>query len=253
MKFATKIEPDQKKLDILSQIGWKYLEIYTNRFYIDSTEVVSLLKKYSFEYVVHSPTDYFDKSVIEFASKIKAKVVNTHKIVDDKELARLVALAKTKHISITVENEAFPESHHLDDEGKMLPTIKTYDPIRSGGDFLRLRERVPRVKLCVDVEHAMIRKEYPGIIDSCYEFLGHIHLCGFKGGPHHRPIYENMELVQHIATLLRKYEYKGFVVCEHDVEFHTPKIWEKTLKECKDLFVVPNKTKSWTFKNRRTI
>ena len=236
MKFATKVEPNSKKLDTLDKIGWKYLEIYTSRSFIESWGAMVLLKSYGFEYVVHSPTDYFDKSVIDFASRIGARLINTHKIIEDNALADLVALAKVRGITVTVETEAFPESHHLDDDGKQLPTIQTYDPIRSGGDFLRLQEKIPDLRLCVDIEHAMIRKEYPSIIDSCYESLGHIHLCGFKGGPHHRPIYENMELVQHLATLLRKYKYQGFIVCEHDVEFHTIEVWEKTLKECASLF-----------------
>jgi len=236
MKFATKIEPNFEKLDILARMGWKHLEIYTNRFFIEKVGILSLLKSYKFEYVVHSPTDYFDESVIDFASRIGAKLINTHKIIEDNLLDKLVTKAKAKGIVVSIENEAFPESHHLDDDGKQLPTIQTYSPIRSGGDFLRLQEKIPDVRLCVDIEHAMIRKEYPSIIDSCYALLGHIHLCGFTGGPHHRPIYENMELVQHLATLLKKYEYKGFIVAEHNLEFHTPEVWGKTLKECASLF-----------------
>jgi len=235
MKFAAKVEPNFKKLNVLSEIGWKYLEIFTSHKFIND-DVVQLLKNYKFEYVVHAPTDYFDKSIVDFADNIGAKLINTHKIIEDDVLVGLVAKAKAKGIVVSIENEAFPESHHLDDNGKTLPTILTYSPIRSGGDFLRLQEKVPDIKLCVDVEHAIIRKEYPSVIDSCYESLGHIHLCGFNGGPHHRPIYENMELMQHTARLLRKCKYKGFVVAEHDIEFHTLEVWEKTLKECASLF-----------------
>jgi sugar phosphate isomerase/epimerase len=114
--------------------------------------------------------------------------------------------------------------------------IKTYDPIRSAGDFRRLKEKIPNVRLCIDVEHAIIRKEYPEFIHGCCSDIGHIHMCGFTGGPHHRPVYENMPLMVEIVTMLKECDYQGFIVCEHDVEFHTIEIWKKTLEECSPLF-----------------
>jgi len=237
MKLATKIEPNLNKLDILTSIGWRYLEIYTNRSVIESPLMIGLLLSYpEIEYVVHAPTDYFDKSVIDFAHQINAKLINTHKILSNDDLKKLTSYAKKKGITITVENESFPESHHLDKHGNLLPTVKTYDPIRSAGDFHRLVEEIPDIRLCIDVEHALIRKEYPSILDSCYELLGHIHLCGFNGGEHHRPVYENMQLVQHLATTLRKYKYHGFIVCEHSLKQQTLEVWKKTLEECASLF-----------------
>ena len=238
MKLAAKIEPNCKKLRSLVLQGWKCIEVYTNQSLLCSPGAAGLLKSYSgqVEYVVHAPTDFFDYAVINFADYIGAKTINTHKIISNTHLANLVNYAGDYGITVTIENEAFPESHHLDKHGNPLPTVKTYDPIRSGGDFLRLVELIPNVRLCVDVEHALIRKEYPCIISSCAQYLAHIHLCGYNGGAHHRPVYENMDLVKEVVKRLRECGYKGFVVCEHDTVFHEAEIWKKTLQECLPLF-----------------
>lgn len=239
MKLATKVEPNIEKLDSLFEVGFQYLEIYTNRKVVDSQTAVDLLISYPFHYAVHSPVDYFDETVINFAHRVGAKTINTHKIVTNERLFELVQYATQRGITITVENEAFPESHHLDKNGNQLPTIKTYDPIRSGGDFWRLQRKVPSVKLCIDVEHAMIRDEFPSILESCSRFLGHVHLCGYvAGGKHHQPVYNNMTLVEIVVKMLRGCIYTGFVVCEHDTIFHTKEVWAKTLKECNPLFGV---------------
>jgi sugar phosphate isomerase/epimerase len=239
MKLATKVEPNKTKLDTLARIGWKNLEIWTDEGIIENIGATSLLNEYDFEYAVHSPTDYFDMTVVDFASYIGARVINTHKIVPNEDLARYVAYAKSKDITVTVENEAFPESHHLKD-GTVLQTIvpDRYDPIRSAGDFKRLQEEVPHVKLCIDVEHALIRKEWPAILHGVVvnQDVGHIHLCGFAGGAHHQPVYENMGLVDQVSGLLRASGYQGFVICEHDIEFHTEEIWTETLERCGPLF-----------------
>jgi len=239
MKLATKIEPSVEKLDSLFEVGFQYLEIYTNRKTIDSQIAVDLLTSYPFQYAVHSPVDYFDETVVDFAYRVGATTINTHKIITNERLSELVQYAAQRKIAVTVENEAFPESHHLDDDGNQLPGIKTYDPVRSGGDFWRLERAVPGVKLCIDIEHAMIRDEFPSMLDSCSRFLGHIHLCGYiAGGKHHQPVYNNMTLVEIVVKMLRGYHYTGFVVCEHDLDFHTKEIWAKTLEKCNPLFGV---------------
>lgn len=241
MKLATKVEPNKTKLDALAQIGWKSLEIWTNESIIESVGALSLLGQYDFNYAVHSPTDYFDNTVVDFASHIGAKVINTHKILPNEDLARCVAYAKSKGITVTVENEAFPESHHLKN-GEVLKTVapNRYDPVRSAGDFQRLKEAIPDVKLCIDVEHALIRKEWPAMLYGVEvdKDIGHIHLCGFTGGAHHQPVYENVELVEEVHRILHIGEYEGFVICEHDTEFHNEEVWGKTLEMFGPLFEV---------------
>lgn len=237
MKLATKIEPNKVKLDTLARVGWKNLEIWTDERIIESVGAISLLGQYNFNYAVHSPTDYFDNTIVDFASHIGAQVINTHKILPNEDLARCVAYAKSKGITVTVENEAFPESHHLKN-GKVLQTVAPdrYDPVRSAGDFHRLKEVIPDVRLCIDVEHALIRKEWPAILYGTNEDIGHIHLCGFTGGAHHQPVYENMELVEEVHRMLHRYGYDGFVVCEHGTEFHNEQVWAETLERCGPLF-----------------
>lgn len=238
MKLATKVEPNKTKLDALARIGWKNLEIWTNYDVIESVGAISLLNQYDFNYAVHSPTDYFDNTVVDFASHIGAVTINTHKILPNESLAKCVAYAKSKGIAVTVENEAFPESHHLKN-GEVLQTVAPdrYDPVRSAGDFLRLREAVPGVKICIDVEHAMIRKEWPAILrDTLPGDVGHIHLCGYQGGAHHQPVFENMILARQVQAALKQKEYQGFVICEHDTEFHTEEIWTETLERLTPIF-----------------
>lgn len=238
MKLAAKVEPSPAKIEILAELGWQHVEIYTSQAFLAASGSAGLLRAYigQMDYVVHAPTDYFDESVIGFAKEIQASLINTHKIVTNSRLQELVDLASSSGITVTVENEAFPESHHLDKHGNPLFVSCSYDPIRSCGDFRRLVEEIPQVRLCVDVEHAMIRKEYPDIISGCCEYLGHIHMCGFTGGRHHMPVYNNMALMKEVAAMLRDCDYEGFVVCEHDVEFHTREVWKRTLEECAPLF-----------------
>jgi len=238
MKLAAKAEPNPGKFKVLAELGWRHVEIYTSRALLTTSSSVGLLQQYAdkMDYVVHAPTDYFDKSVIEFAQHIGARLINTHKIVPNEQLRELVDYASSFGITITVENEAFPESHHLDRHGNPLFVSHSYDPIRSAGDFRRLVEQVPQIGLCVDVEHAIIRREYPDIISGCCEYLGHIHMCGFTGGKHHAPVYQNMKLMKEVVSMLRECEYKGFVVCEHNTEFHTYDVWKETLEKCAPLF-----------------
>ncbi len=236
MKLATKTEPNKWKLDTLESIGWKNLEIYTNYDIIENPGTLSLLHDYDFSYAVHAPTDYFDMTVVDFARNIGAEIINTHKIIENDVLASLVAYAKKFDIRVTVENEAFPTSHHLDKEGNQFAPVERYDPICSNGDWRRLQEEIPDVRLCIDVEHAIIRREWPDFID-CADDLGHLHICGYTGGAHHRPVYENIELAQQTAMYLNYCSpYQGFVVCEHDIEFHTEEVWTKTLEMCTPIF-----------------
>jgi sugar phosphate isomerase/epimerase len=236
MKLAAKTEPNEKKLIDIQEAGFRNVEIYTDKNIIEDPASASLLNLFMLNYVVHAPWDYIDSRVIDFALSVGAKTINTHKIVDNDVLADVVKYAWERNIAITVENEAWPESHHLDDDGKPLRTLKSLDPIRSGGDFIRLQELIPDVKLCVDVEHAVIRREYPTMIKACAQYLKHVHLCGYTGGKHHQPVYENMNLVREVAAILKDCGYQGFVVCEHDVGYHTFEVWKRTLEECASLF-----------------
>jgi sugar phosphate isomerase/epimerase len=236
MRLAAKTEPSEKKLVDIQEAGFQCVEVYTDRKIIEQPANVGLLNSFAFDYVVHAPWDYIDRKVIDFAIQIGAEIVNTHKVIDNNVLIELVQYADEHGLTITVENEAWPESHHLDDDGKPLRTLKSIDPIRSGGDFIRLQELIPNIGLCVDVEHAIIRREYPTIMTTCASCLKHVHLCGYNGGKHHRPVYENINLITEVAQVLKQCKYEGFIVCEHETEFHTLEIWKRTLKECAHLF-----------------
>jgi sugar phosphate isomerase/epimerase len=236
MKLAAKTEPNEKKLVDIQEAGFWNVEIYTDKNIIEDPASIDLLNSFTFNYVVHAPWNYIDNGVVDFALGIGVETINTHKIVDNDVLAKVVEYARERNITITIENEAYPESHHLDDDGNPLRTLKSLDPIRSGGDFIRLQELIPNIRLCIDIEHALIRREYPTIIRACAQHLKHVHLCGYTGGKHHQPVYENVNLVKEVAAILKDCNYSGFVVCEHDVDYHTPEVWKRTLEECAPLF-----------------
>jgi len=224
MFLATKCEPRLAKLKLLRDIGFKHLELYTSREWI-TPEVIDRALSFPFEYVVHAPIDYFDESVVKFAREIGAKGINTHKTITDEQLYKMIVLAHKHDLFVTLENEGTAQK------------VPTFGSIINLQDWIKAKERFPGLKLCIDVEHAKIKEVYPEIFTFASD-IKHIHLSGYINDEigHERPVYENHEQTLEVIKLLKLIGYEGFVVCEHDVEFHTRAIWERTFNDYVALF-----------------
>lgn len=237
MKIATKTEPNREKLQTLTEVGFNNVEVFTNEKIINNPNSISMLNDFDFNYAVHSPTAYFNESVIEFASKIGANTINTHKIVTHDRLRQLVKHASDRGIQITVENDSLPAGHQIvDGEYVVWPA----DGLHSAADARRLAADVPGVLMCLDIEHAHHRGELDSwladIVSS--DLVGHIHLTGYneiKPKGDHRPVHESATLVDKTIKSLIAINYTGFLVCEHNTEFQTREIWEQTLRYCQQL------------------
>ena len=232
LKIAAKTEPNFENLQILYKLGYENVEIFTDNNIITDKYSISLLKNFPFEYVVHAPCDTFDQYTLDFATEIGAKLINTHKVVTNDWLNVLTKKAKENDIIVTVENEGFPSTKENTEE-----EIKTYGAIRSAGNFKQLKERVPDIYLCCDIEHACIKKEYPWMLYACKDNLKHIHLSGWsdKKRRYHQPVYRNEKLLTEVLTMLSIIDYDGFVVCEHATRYNIPYIWREELETINDI------------------
>lgn len=239
MKIATKTEPNREKLAQLWDIGFRHIEVYTDQEIIEDPESTRILKEFNFEYVVHAPTDHFDMDVLDFANEIGSSTINTHKILTHRRLQELVDAAARVHIMVTVENDSHPATHQIVNREYI---VWPADPLCSVADANRLLETVPGVMLCFDIEHAYLRGEYYDWVESLINTqsgrlvgIGHVHLTGYdhtspKG--YHRPVQESPHLVEDTIYYLARAGYKGFLMCEHDMQFHTPEIWKAAFDFC---------------------
>lgn len=238
MKIATKTEPNRQKLQVLTEVGFNNVEVFTNEKIINDPDSISILNDFNFNYAVHSPTAYFDESIIEFASEIGANTINTHKIVTHDRLRELVKYASDRDIQITVENDSLPAGHQIVN-GEYI--VWPADGLHSAADARRLAADVPGVLMCLDIEHAHHRGEFSSWLANTVDsnlLIGHVHLTGYneinpKGD--HRPVHESATLVRRAIKSLARAGYTGFLVCEHNTEFQTREIWEQTLRYCQQL------------------
>ena len=207
MKPAAKVAPNEEELKTVHDVGFKCVELYTNRNLISESHA-SIANIFELEYAIHAPLDLFDKRVVDFAASVGAKVVVVHNILDMETLAELVEYAKSHGITVCMEN------------GGMLRK-----PI-NGKEFFAMQSAAPSLRMCLDTEHAM-QFGAPNLIEEAGHNISHVHLTGYPPN-YHSPPFENPVVVEDIIRRLRAINYSGFIVAEMDLKYQKKEIFEKT-------------------------
>lgn len=215
--FGVKTVPEMEKLSILKEIGFKYVELFTNKKYLGNADIA---RRFGFEYIVHAPTDFFDDSVIDFAEKIGSKMIVIHYRPEIQDFKKLVRRAKNCGIQLCIENS--PGVGH--------PNPSYRDPV-TPEEFLELKKQFPEIKLCLDVEHAMMAKMFPRILKMLSRDVGYVHVTGYPPR-YHSPPFLNRSMFEIAMRELRNAGYDGIVTAEMDPEWQT----EEVFRKLKDFF-----------------
>lgn len=202
-------------LSIVKEVGFKQVELFTNKKLLDD-KTADIARQFDFEYIVHSPVDFFDNSVIDFAIKIGAKMIVFHYGPDMKidELKKLVKRARNYDIQLCVENTP----------GQRAPTALYKTPI-TPEDFYKIKEQVPEVKLCLDIEHAMVAQVFPRIVKVVGKDICYVHVTGYPR--YHSPPFLNRSMFEIWIRELKSVGYDGIVTAEMDKEYQVEEIFRK--------------------------
>jgi sugar phosphate isomerase/epimerase len=209
MIIAAKLAPNENELKKVQGL-YEAVELYTNKHLLNNANIA---KKFDFIYAVHSPVDFFNASVIDFAHKINAKVIVTHDITDN--LPELVDEAASVGITICMEYGGQYK----------IKTIEAYK---------QKKKQAPKLKICVDTEHAVMFNMFPKIFKLGKE-IQHIHLTGSPPG-FHTPPMNNPELVKKAVQQLKKINYSKLIVLEMDLEHQKKEIFQKAKTFMSKLF-----------------
>lgn len=227
MKLAVKIEPNLEKLNAIKKCEYACVEIYTSEKFI-KPEFVQLLNQFDFEYAVHSPIEYCDESVFDFAKNIDAKIVTIHCSYPLDQLYILCNIASSMSIQLCLENEGVCGDGNFEDEVKKPGELET---IRSGSDFIELVKKIPNLGLTYDTEHAMICKTTDTFWNLFEKnMVRHIHTSGYdyrKGSWHTPPLnFEN-----NFKNLIEKLVgYTEMLTIEMDTNYHTEDIFKQHME-----------------------
>ena len=99
MNIAVKVAPNAKELKMAADAGFRFIEVYTEKRFI-ARKYSDILKSFQLGYAVHAPTDYCDKSIVDFTASINAKIIITHGFLAAEQLAGLVKYARQFRIII---------------------------------------------------------------------------------------------------------------------------------------------------------
>jgi len=217
MKFGVKTAIEMELLSIVKEVGFRQVEIYTSKKMLNDSSV-DILKRFDFEYILHSPVDYFDDTVIDFAIRIGSKIIVIHYNPETtKDFKKLIRRARNYGIQLCVENA--PDR-----------TNTLYRTPVAPEEFLKLKEEFPEIKLCLDVEHAMQSKLFPRMIKVLgKENIGYVHVTGYPPTPHSPP-FLNRSMFEIELRELKSVGYDGIVTAEMDVQYQVEEIFRK-LKE----------------------
>lgn len=225
MKLAIKTEPNKEKLEFAANVGYKAVEVYTARHFIEDS-YSKLLRSFPFEYSVHAPVRYCDKSVFDFAESVSAKTVTVHCTYSVKDLSLLAEEAKERGLFLCIENEGVWGEDNYEHDLKKPEHLYT---VRNGSDFVRLKELVPSISLTFDTEHS-------GMRDSTEDFwslvrsgdVKHMHTSGYSGerGSWHSPPSCNPDRFFYIVNSLIAAKYEGFLTVEMHTKFHSKNQFE---------------------------
>jgi sugar phosphate isomerase/epimerase len=212
IRIAAKVAPKIPELEMVKRAGWKCVEVYTSKAFLQQVFIDNLLKfKKDFEYVVHAPVDYCDKEVIDFTHAIGSKIIVVHGYDNHEDgLQELIDYAESKGILICLENG--------------VREIREPTKIEQ---FSELKKKFPKVKFTIDVEHAQLCDMFPEVLEKFGKDTRHIHLTGYPPN-YHSPPQENPEITRRTFKLLKKLNYDGVVTAEMDMKYQTEKIFKET-------------------------
>jgi sugar phosphate isomerase/epimerase len=207
MKIAAKVAPNVNELEVVKDVGFENIEVFTNKNYLKNN-FADNLNSFDFDYAVHAPTDNYDENVVDFAASINAKIVVVHDVVETEKLARIVELADSLGINICVE----------------FPSVAK----KSGSSrFLELKRQIEKCRMCLDVEHAIVRNEFPLFLNIVAKDIYNVHISG-SPPKIETPPQDNPEQVKMAVAELRKIDYSGFLVAEMGLEYQKREIFIKT-------------------------
>lgn len=171
-----------------------------------------MCRNFPFKYAVHAPNDYFNPDKLaELVDYIQAGIVVFHNIYWEDEWEKIVKSFDGVRAKLCIEN-----------------TYSVHEPVK----FIR-RYGLFR---CLDLEH--LQMECSGFFEE--EFLkvmkeaSHVHLTGYTYGSElwHTHIHQTPTIALKMLNLLKKAQYRGFVVSEARTNLQT----YKELKKLKEFF-----------------
>lgn len=202
MILAAKCAPDEKILSEVCKAGLKAAELYLSKAFLKNiSRIAKLCNSMPLCYAVHAPNDCVAiDELVELSTKIHAKIVVFHDIYWEDEWSGITSRFNKSPVILCVEN--------IHSCLEPLKFIRRYD-----------------LKRCLDLEH--LQMECGGIYEE--EFISvmrtsaHIHMTGYKFGSSlwHTHIHHSPEHCIYILGLLKKANYKGFVVSEARISLQT--------------------------------
>lgn len=227
MKIAIKTEPNKEKLILIQSLGYKFIEIYTSRSFLQP-EYLKLLKEFSFEYSVHAPVQYCDETVFNYANKLNAKTVTIHCVYTKKELENLSNQAASLGISLCIENEGVFGENNYEHDLKKSPELVT---IHCADDFDRVG--LPKLSMTLDVEHSGMRKSTNSFWRLVKNgIVKHMHISGYDGTKNswHSSLLNNPERVSEIVGNLLFLDYQNMLTIEFHQKYHTEEVMRANLQ-----------------------
>lgn len=206
--LAVKSSPEEKIFLDIQKAGLQAVEVYLScNMLTEISRIVHLCKRFPFQYAVHAPNDACaPERISELIEAIGARVLVFHNIYWDDEWEHISKVFKNTKTRLCIENISTVQEH--------WKVIRRYD-------FGR----------CIDLEHLQL--ECAGIYEE--EFIpylrsaSHIHLTGYSFGSKlwHTHIHHSPGHGVYMLNLLKKADYKGFVVSEAKTSLQTYKQFKK--------------------------
>jgi sugar phosphate isomerase/epimerase len=225
MKFGVKVAPEMQLLSIIKELDFRYVELYINKKLLNEDSLDTAMR-FNFEYILHSPIDFFDDSVVDFAIKLGSKTVVMHQRPEIQPEAFKKTVKRAKNFGVQVCAENSPTGLDRSNVYYRLPITPE--------DFFKMKEQIPELKLCLDVEHAMLAKLFPRMIRLVGKDIGHVHITGYPPN-YHSPPFANRAMFEIAIRELKNVGFEGMVVAEMDVQYQTEDVFRR-LKEFYDGF-----------------
>lgn len=202
MIIAAKCAPKENTLSDISKAGLGAVELYLSKTFLkDVPSIVRMCGNFPLRYAIHAPNDVFAmEQLAELSVGISAEVMVFHNIYWEDEWNGIAERFKDLPARLCVEN-----------------TYSAHEPVK----FMR-RYGMGR---CLDLEH--LQMECCGLYEEVFVEImreaSHVHLTGYTYGSElwHTHIHYSPEHGANMLDLLKKADYRGFVVSEARASQHT--------------------------------
>lgn len=202
MILAAKSAPCENILLQICEAGLKAAEVYLSQEYLKNIQkIAQICKKFPLRYSLHAPNEGFAiEELAQLSEAICAEVVVFHNNYWDDEWNYVVERLRNTGARLCIENT------------------------RSFHEAIKFMRRYGMGR-CLDLEH--MQMEGLGVYESVFvEALrqaSHVHITGYQYGSSlwHTHLHHSPEHGRYLLGLLKKADYKGFLVSEADVRFQS--------------------------------